>query len=84
MSTEKDHSIFFPSLGRRDFLYGMTSSLGALAMSDMLAKDMQVQGVKKPMHQPKAKNIIMGFMEGGPSQVDSFDPKPALNKLHNS
>ena len=82
MSTEKDNSIFFPSLSRRDFLYGMTSSLGALAMSDMLAKDMSIQGVKKPMHQPKAKNVIMLFMEGGPSQVDTFDPKPELNKLH--
>ena len=82
MSTEKDHSILFPSLSRRDFLYGMTSSLGALAMSDMLAKDMPDQGVKKPMHQPKAKNVIMLFMEGGPSQVDTFDPKPELNKLH--
>ena len=82
MSTEKDHSILFPSLSRRDFLYGMTSSLGALAMTDMLAKEMTAQGVKKPMHQPKAKNVIMLFMEGGPSQVDTFDPKPELNKLH--
>jgi hypothetical protein len=38
--------------------------------------------VKKPMHDAKAKNVIMLFMEGGPSQVDTFDPKPVLTKLH--
>ena len=36
------------------------------------------------MHTPKAKNVIMLFMEGGPSQVDTFDPKPKLNALHKS
>ena len=33
------------------------------------------------MHPAKAKAVIMLFMEGGPSQVDTFDPKPALNQL---
>ena len=36
------------------------------------------------MHEPKAKNVIMLFMEGGPSQVDTFDPKPKLNAMHKS
>ncbi|MBT5908840.1 MAG: DUF1501 domain-containing protein, partial [Opitutae bacterium] len=68
---------------RREFLYGLTSSLGALAMTDLVAKDSSVPGsAKRPMHEPKAKNVIMLFMEGGPSQVDTFDPKPKLNKLH--
>ena len=67
---------FVPELNRRDFLYGLTSSLGALAMTDLVAKDSSVLGgTKKPMHEPKAKNVIMLFMEGGPSQVDTFDPK---------
>jgi hypothetical protein len=74
---------FVPELNRRDFLYGLTSSLGALAMTDLIAKDSSVLGgTKKPMHEPKAKNVIMLFMEGGPSQVDTFDPKPKLNALH--
>ena len=34
------------------------------------------------MHPAKAKAVIMLFMEGGPSQVDTFDPKPELNRLH--
>lgn len=37
---------------------------------------------KAPMHPPKAKNVIMLFMEGGPSHVDTFDPKPELNRRH--
>ena len=59
---------YVPELNRRDFLYGLTSSLGALAMTDLMAKDSpSSSGVKKPMHEPKAKNVIMLFMEGGPS-----------------
>ncbi|MCU0721436.1 MAG: DUF1501 domain-containing protein [Pirellula sp.] len=37
---------------------------------------------KKPHFEPKAKAVIHLFMNGGPSQVDTFDPKPALDKLH--
>jgi hypothetical protein len=37
---------------------------------------------KKSMLPAKAKNVIMLFMEGGPGQMDTFDPKPALTKLH--
>jgi len=36
---------------------------------------------KKPHHEPKAKSVIWLFMEGGPSHVDLFDPKPELEKL---
>ncbi len=69
--------------GRRDYLYGLGSSLGALAMTDLLASESTSPlSPKKPMHQPKAKAVIMLFMEGGPSQVDTFDPKPALNARH--
>ena len=34
------------------------------------------------MHRARAKNVIMLFMEGGPGHMDTFDPKPALNRLH--
>jgi hypothetical protein len=33
-------------------------------------------------HQPKAKNVIFLYMDGGPSQLDTFDPKPLLSKYH--
>lgn len=78
------------SLPRREFLYGLGSSLGALALTDALAKDVIADGVagkgplspKPPMHPAKAKAVIMLFMEGGPSHIDTFDPKPELTRLH--
>ncbi len=74
------------SLPRRDFLYGLGSSLGALALTDLLAADTAGQEgpltPKQPMLPAKAKAVIMLFMEGGPSQMDTFDPKPELNARH--
>ena len=68
---------------RREHIYGLGSSLGALAMTDLLAKDNRGPlAPKKPMHDAKAKAVIMLFMEGGPSQVDTFDPKPKLDERH--
>lgn len=70
---------------RRDFLYGLGSSLGALAFTDLQAKEKQAAGPlapKQTMHEPKAKAVIMLFMEGGPSHIDTFDPKPELSRLH--
>ena len=73
------------ALARREFLLGLGSSLGALALTDLLAAEEKPAGPlapKKPMHPAKAKAVIMLFMEGGPSQADTFDPKPKLNQLH--
>ncbi|MCB1232581.1 MAG: DUF1501 domain-containing protein [Verrucomicrobiae bacterium] len=71
---------------RREFLFGLGASLGSVAMSNLIAADpmggVGPLAVKKPMHKARAKNVIMLFMEGGPSQVDTFDPKPELNALH--
>lgn len=68
---------------RREHIFGLGSSLGALAMTDLLAKDNRGPlAPKKPMHDAKAKAVIMLFMEGGPSQVDTFDPKPKLDEMH--
>ncbi|MEM7559292.1 MAG: DUF1501 domain-containing protein, partial [Planctomycetota bacterium] len=70
---------------RRSFLFGLGSSLGALALTDLQAAEKNAAGPlepKKPMHAAKAKAVIMLFMEGGPSQTDTFDPKPKLNSLH--
>ena len=59
---------------------------GALALSGMLARD-KAFAAAEPMalgqaqFAPKAKNVIFLFMEGGPSHIDLFDPKPLLNKL---
>ena len=37
---------------------------------------------RPPHHAPKARNVIFLYMDGGPSQVDTFDPKPLLNQEH--
>lgn len=50
-------------------------------MSDMFAKEAPL-APRDPMVPAKAKNVIMLFMEGGPSHVDTFDPKPKLTELH--
>jgi hypothetical protein len=76
---------------RREFLYGLGASLGSVALSSMLHADEKVVksvveqsplAPKTPLLKPKAKNVIMLFMEGGPSHVDTFDPKPKLNSMH--
>lgn len=73
-------------LHRRNFLYGLGTSLGSVAFSDMLAAESgNTAGplsTKPPMHPAKAKAVIMLFMEGGPGQMDTFDPKPELTRLH--
>ena len=62
---------------RREALYGLGAGLGSVAFSSLL------QGAGKVVHHPaKAKNCIFLMMEGGPSHIDTFDPKPELAKRH--
>lgn len=77
------------ALPRRDFLYGLSSSLGAVAFSSLIAAgERKVPGgsaaASAGPHFPlaKAKQCIFLYMEGGPSHIDTFDPKPALHKHH--
>ena len=74
------------SIPRRDFLFGLGASLGSLALTDLLAREARAAGgplAARPPHLPaKAKACIMLFMEGGPSHIDTFDPKPALDARH--
>ncbi|MCB1079457.1 MAG: DUF1501 domain-containing protein, partial [Verrucomicrobiae bacterium] len=67
---------------RRDFLYGLTSSLGSVAFTSMLARGTEMAGKQPHFPQAKAKHCIFLYMEGGPSHIDTFDPKPMLKKLH--
>lgn len=72
---------------RRQFLYGLGASLGGVALTNMLAQDLhgdEQQGplAPKALHVPaKAKSCIMLYMAGGPSHIDTFDPKPKLDEL---
>ena len=91
----KDRNRFiFSAASRREFLARTGSGLGGLALTCLLDRDgnftpsLSAAGgstnplaPKPPHHQPKAKAVIWLFMEGGPSHVDLFDPKPALEKL---
>jgi len=91
----KDRNRFiFSAASRREFLARTGSGLGGIALTYLLDRDgnftpsLSAAGgstnplaPKPPHHQPKAKAVIWLFMEGGPSHVDLFDPKPALEKL---
>lgn len=61
---------------RRDFLTRCGAGFGALALSGITS-----QAALKPHHPATAKSVIFLFMEGGPSHLDTFDPKPELNRL---
>src|SRR5581483_300210 len=73
----------FPSnyLSRREMLQKAGTGFGALALSSLLARESAAGTAKPPHIQPKAKSVIFLFMEGGPSHLDTFDPKPELEKL---
>ncbi len=72
--------------GRREFLYGLGASLGSVAFSSLLAAEDAAQvsplASKHGHVDAKAKNCIFLMMEGGPSHIDTFDPKPTLAQLH--
>ena len=72
-----------PAASRREFLLRAGGGFGALALSYLLARD-DLAGaavVRPPQFSARAKRVIWLFMEGGPSHVDLFDPKPTLQKL---
>ena len=73
---------------RRDFLLRSGAGFGALALTDLLrGTPLQAALSENPLapkagqFPAKAKNVIFLFMEGGPSQIDTFDPKPLLKEL---
>src|SRR5215207_7104487 len=70
-------------LTRRDLLVRSGLGFGALALADLLhAEAPNPLAPKKPHFPAKAKRVVHLFMNGGPSQVDTFDPKPLLDKYH--
>lgn len=76
---------------RREFLTRSGAGFGAVALAGLMstaqADDQTARAPKSPLdakqphHHATAKNVIFLFMEGGPSHIDLFDPKPLLNKL---
>lgn len=77
-------------LTRRDFLATSASGLGTLALASLMSRDgllpaahagVGPMSVRPPHFAPKAKACICFYMEGAPSQMDLFDPKPKLKEL---
>ena len=74
------------ALNRREMLARCANGFGALALTGLLA-DRSFAGlaasprdVRPPHFRPRARNVIFLYMDGGPSQVDTFDPKPRLDR----
>ena len=69
---------------RRDVLKSCSTGFGWLAFNGLAALNSQAESsiVRHPHFSPKAKSIIFCYMSGGVSHVDSFDPKPRLEKDH--
>src|SRR5829696_8840593 len=80
---------------RREFLWNMGARFPMLALIDLLSRDgffarhaqaapagnvTNPLAAKPPHFAAKAKHVVFLFMNGAPSQVDTFDPKPALTR----
>ena len=88
MSNSYSHPRNVPTsfAGRRSFLQGLGGGLAGVALAAMTHRDALASQEAwqppdgLPHFEPRAKNVIWLFMRGGLSQVESFDPKPQLNK----
>ena len=73
---------------RRQLLRQSAGGFGALAFAGLHARKADASAAidaraSRPLHHaPKARNVIFLYMDGGPSQVDTFDPKPRLQAEH--
>lgn len=66
-------------IDRRSMLRRSSIGFGVLAASGMMNEN-SARADRSPHHRPKAKSVILCYMSGGVSHVDSFDPKPRLTK----
>jgi Protein of unknown function (DUF1501) len=81
------------AVSRRQMLAQMANGFGLLALGGLFADEARsataasgvaadALAVKPPHHPARAKRVIFLFMDGGPSQLDLFDPKPRLTRDH--
>jgi hypothetical protein len=84
--TMDPHSMLSPS--RRSFLWSLGGGLGGIALSHLLGRSGDLAGAPRPelnggLHHPaKVRRVVQLFMNGGVSQMDTFDYKPELEKRH--
>jgi Protein of unknown function (DUF1501) len=84
-----DRDFSAPRLNRRQLLRRVGAGFGSLALAALLADEASATPTpadplapRAPHFPARAKRVIFLFMPGGPSQVDTFDPKPRLTKDH--
>ena len=80
MNAPTGQADFLAHQTRRAFLGRAAGGFGALALGCLLSEQ-AVARPARPHFAPRAKRVISLFMSGGPSHVDTFDPKPLLTKL---
>lgn len=87
---KQDHCIQ-NQIPRRSFFQQVSTGIQGAALTWLLQQDLYAESKSKPhpetpsfgpQHQPRAKSVIHLFMNGGPSQMDLFDPKPLLDQFH--
>jgi hypothetical protein len=71
---------------RREFFHGLSAGLGTVALNTLLRESLAAEQqnppeAKRPMRPARATACIFLFMEGGPSHIDTFDPKPKLKEM---
>src|SRR5262245_9423412 len=77
---------------RREFFLRAGLGFGSLAASALFAEESRADvpeidpkrplALRPPHFAPRARSVIFLFMEGGPSHIDLFDPKPELTRRH--
>src|SRR5438045_2245639 len=88
MFNSENHCL--PTRSRREFIQDAFCGVGSIALAGILQQQLlrADDGVINPLapksahRSPKAKSVIFLFMSGGPSHLETFDPKPLLNTLH--
>jgi hypothetical protein len=76
------------TIPRRDLLANFATGLGGMALASLVGREARAAAIPPeasdapPHHTPKATRAIQIFLQGGLSQVDTFDYKPALEELH--
>ncbi len=84
MKTESNNHVLSMSPSRRQMLQRCGMGLGSLALGDLLRGSNALANGPLTMHRPhftpRAKHVIHVFLNGGMSQVDTFDPKPELTR----
>jgi hypothetical protein len=92
MNTSNPEGPYYRPMSRRHMLRVMSGGFGSVALAALLGDQIPAVGAlapdeagnplagKVPHFKPRAKRVIYLFMPGGPSQVDTFDPKPRLTR----